>query len=364
MSSQNLVPFHITSIDSLGQGVSKITDKVTFVPKTLPGEEGSAAVVADKAKISFAKLKNITRPSPRRLPPSCEHFQQCSGCHYLHTDYPYELELKLENMKNLFRHYPDLDHQVIAAPQRLGYRNRLQLHYDLGSQQLGLLDSRNFNILEIPRCQIAEPQVAQVMSELYHQKSWMKLAPAGVKRGHVEIYCHQNQVKLSWNQAYAQGGFTQVNAAMNHKLKEKVVEFASALKPQFILDLFAGDGNLSNNLPYQGRLCVDMYQKTMASDFYSQNLYGKNALSSVAKKIKGLQVDLLILDPPRSGLKNLAEWLEMTQARHVIYVSCDPHTQVRDISSLTNYQIKSSLLLDLFPATFHFETMLLLERIN
>lgn len=364
MSSQNLVPFHITSVDSLGQGVSKITDKVTFVPKTLPGEEGSALILAEKAKISFAKLSQLDKASARRIRPACSHFEQCSGCHYLHTDYPFELELKLQNMKNLFRHYPDLDHQVIAASERLAYRNRMQLHYDLDSQQLGLLDARSFQILEIPHCLIAQPQVSKVMSELYHQKNWLKLAPAGVKRGHVEIYFHQNQVKLNWNKSYASGGFTQVHAEMNLKLKQKILEFTTALKPRFILDLFAGDGNLSNNLPHQGRLCVDMYQKSMPQDFYSQNLYGKNALSSVAHKIKGQQVDLLILDPPRSGLKNLAQWLEMSQARQVIYVSCDPHTQVRDISSLSNYQINHSILLDLFPATFHFETMLILERKN
>lgn len=364
MSSQNLVPFRITSVDSLGQGVSKITDKVTFIPKTLPGEEGKALLTAEKSKIAFAQLGQLTSASARRTPAACEHYEQCSGCHYLHTDYSFELELKQQAMMGLFRHYPDLKPQVIASPQRLGYRNRIQLHYDTARQKLGLLNSRSLDILEIPHCQIAKPEVAQLMRELYHEQKWLKLAPTAIERGHVELYFHQNEVKLNWNRPYAQGGFTQVHAEMNTKLKEQMRTITSQIKPRFILDLFAGDGNLSNDLPFQQRLCVDMYQKPMPSDFFSLNLYGKNALKAVAQKLKKSSVDLLILDPPRSGLKNLVAWLEMSQPQYIIYVSCDPHTQVRDISQLPGYQIKQSFLLDLFPATFHFETMLLLERKN
>lgn len=363
MSSQSLIPFHITSVDSLGQGVSKVTDKVTFVPKTLPEEKGFARIVAEKSKIAFAHCEEITEASPRRALPPCPHFDLCSGCHYLHTDYPYEIELKLEGMKNLFRHYPDLHHQVITAPSRLAYRNRMQLHYDLETQKLGLLDI-NRKILEVPSCLIARPEVSQVVKNLYHEKKWLKLAPTNVKRGHLEIYFHQDELKMSWNRPYAEGGFTQVNAEMNLVLKNKVKEVASKLSPGFVLDLFAGNGNLSHAIDYQQRLCVDMYPQSMPSDYLSLNLYSKNSLTSVVKAISRHKVDLLILDPPRSGLKNLKEWLERFNPGHVIYVSCDPHTQIRDILPLENYQIKESFLLDLFPATFHFETMVILERKN
>ncbi|MFA5583685.1 MAG: hypothetical protein WDA09_05675, partial [Bacteriovoracaceae bacterium] len=185
-----------------------------------------------------------------------------------------------------------------------------------------------------------------------------------IKKGHLEVYFHQNELKLSWNRPYSEGGFTQVNAEMNQQLKEKIRQATSNLRPRMVLDLFAGDGNLSDNLQFERRLCVDMYQKSMPASFLSLNLYGKQALETVSKKLKDTQVDLLILDPPRSGLKNLKEWLEKLKPQHVVYVSCDPHTQIRDILPLTNYQIKESWMLDLFPATFHFETMVILERNN
>ena len=59
MSLNNIVPFHIESVDSLGQGVSKITDKITFIPKTLPGEKGAARVLAEKSKIAFAQCEEL-----------------------------------------------------------------------------------------------------------------------------------------------------------------------------------------------------------------------------------------------------------------------------------------------------------------
>lgn len=362
MSSQNLVPFQITSVDSLGQGVSKITDKVTFVPKTLPGEKGIARILSAKSKVAFAQVEQLTEACERRQTPPCPHFAACSACHYLHTDYEYELELKLQGMKNLFRQIPDLTPQVIASPQRLGYRNRIQLHYDLSLSKLGLLHGKSHEIIEVSQCLIANDEVTLALKELYQDNKWLLLAPSSPQRGHVEIYFHQNQLKTTWNRSYAEGGFTQVNALMNEKLKTLVKTIAAELNPSFVLDLFAGNGNLTNEIAYQKRLCVDMYSESMPSEFYSLNLYSKNALKDISRKLSTTPVDLLILDPPRSGLKNLNEWLEMSSPRYVIYVSCDPHTQVRDISAVSNYQIKESFLLDLFPATFHFETMLFLER--
>lgn len=362
MSSQNLIPFHVISVDSLGQGVSKITDKVTFVPKTLPGEEGKARLLSAKSKVAFTELVTITQASPRRVTPDCAHYTNCSGCHYLHTDYEYELELKLLGMKNLFHKFPELNPQLISSSTRLGYRNRIQLHYDRKEKKLGLLNAKSNKIVEVPYCLIARKEVQEALKELYSKNNWLQMAPPNTPRGHVELYFHQNQLKTTWNRPYAEGGFTQVHSEMNEKLKAKVKEIAIPLKPRFVLDLFAGNGNLSKGLVYERRLCIDMYQQQMPKDFYSLNLYSKNALTDVSQKLSGSQIDLLILDPPRSGLKNLDEWIKMSCPQYIIYVSCDPHTQIRDISPIKGYEIKESFLLDLFPATFHFETMLFLER--
>ena len=363
MSLNNIIPFHIESVDSLGQGVSKITDKITFIPKTLPGEKGHAKLLAEKSKIAFAQCEELTVTSPRRVPSPCPHFASCPGCHFLHTDYQNELELKLNSMNSLFRNFQGVAPRVISSSSRLHYRNRIQLHYDVKKQKIGFKDVKNNRIIEVPECLIAQPEITQVLKSFYQNQNWLKLAPKNSNSGHVEIYYHQQQMKISWNKPYAEGGFSQVHSEMNAKLKAEIERFTQGKKYDLILDLFAGDGNLSNNLASNERIAVDIYPKTLPGpDFVSHNLYATDTIKKLDSLLKNQQVDLLILDPPRSGLRNLDEWLEMTKAEEVIYVSCDPHTQVRDISALNNYVVKELYLLDLFPSTFHFETMAVLER--
>ncbi|MEK6624793.1 MAG: hypothetical protein AABY86_07485, partial [Bdellovibrionota bacterium] len=88
------IPFKIVHMDGLGQGVSKILDKPTFVSKTLPDEQGLAVLTGQRKKVAFAHLaspSDLDTPSPSRIHPACPHFDQCPGCHYLHTTYPMEL---------------------------------------------------------------------------------------------------------------------------------------------------------------------------------------------------------------------------------------------------------------------------------
>ena len=150
----------------------------------------------------------------------------------------------------------------------------------------------------------------------------------------------------------------------NQELKKILFTWTKKFAPTDVLDLFAGNGNLSEEANYSKRLCVDYYQKSVTDPFTSQDLYYPKALEEIRKKIKtiGLNPATIILDPPRSGLKNLDEWLEAFAPQRVAYISCDPHTLVRDLMQIKNYKITELHLIDFFPSTFHFETMVFLER--
>ncbi len=358
------MPFKISSIDSLGQGVSKISERITFIPKTLPGEEGEAEIQAEKKGVAFAKLKNLTLTSTERITPACVHFNLCPSCHYLHTSYDQELQSKKENFQKLFRNLPLPELRIIPAPRRTGYRNRIQLHYDTKKRTLGMLDARSSEIIPVPSCLIGEEEVLKKLKELYLDELWLRIAPKKPERGHVEIYQKDGAVHLNWNREYASGGFTQVFQEMNEKLRREIAEWYGPQSQQ-ILDLFAGNGNISNNLPNSGRLCVDIYTEPKGSDFLSQSLYEEKALPRVLSEMrkKNLSPDILILDPPRSGLIDLHQWLDKINPVRVAYVSCDPHTLVRDLQKVSGYQMTGAFLLDFFPSTFHFESLIFLERI-
>lgn len=363
MRQNRPVSFQIASLDSLGQGVSKTGDKITFIPKTLPGEEGEAEILSEKKGVAFARLKSLSVKSPDRIEPVCPHFGRCPSCHYLHAPYEKELEAKKEAFTNLFRKLPLPELKVIPAPRRTGYRNRIQLHYDTKTRRLGMLDARTSEIIPVPSCLIGEDKVLEKVRELYSNDSWLRYAPKNVSRGHVELYRKGEEVRMNWNENYASGGFTQVFGEMNERLNEEIKTWFGEGRED-VLDLFAGNGNLTKNLPYSGRLCVDIYSEAKGSDFFSQSLYEKNALVKVRTEItrKGIHPRTIIIDPPRSGLMDLSDWLNDLSPQRVAYVSCDPHTLVRDLLKVEGYHLTGAVLLDFFPSTFHFESLIFLER--
>ena len=360
------IPFEIASIDSLGQGVSKITDKVTFIPKTAVGDKGEAFVMSEKKGVTFARLQNLTEASKNRIQPQCSHFDSCPSCHFLHLDYEFELKVKKESFEKIFRNLPLSAVKVVGAPKRTHYRNRIQLHYSLKSKLLGMKDPQTFNIVPIPKCLIAIPQVLNELHRLYENNTWLNEAPKDIPEGHVEIYYYNSQLNVNWNKSYADGGFTQVYSDMNEKLKTSLLTEWNLFEKADLLDLFAGNGNLSQNLNYSNRLCIDTYQKNPGEEFYSQDLYDSTAVRNVFKEIKKRQLSIkyLLIDPPRSGIKNLSEWIDLIQPSSIAYVSCDPHTMARDLQSIKGYKYHKCFLIDFFPSTFHFETLIILERNN
>ena len=240
-----------------------------------------------------------------------------------------------------------------------------------------MLDGRSSRIIPVPDCLIGEEKVLKKLKDLYQDELWLSIAPKKPDRGHVEIYQKESDtnptykygltdssdIQLNWNQEYASGGFTQVFQEMNEKLRLEIADWYGD-GPESLLDLFAGNGNISNNLSYSARLCVDIYTEPKGSEFFSQSLYEEKALARVMIELKkkNISPDVLILDPPRSGLIDLNKWLAEIGPKRVAYVSCDPHTMARDLQRVSGYQPTGALLLDFFPSTFHFESLIFLER--
>jgi 23S rRNA (uracil1939-C5)-methyltransferase len=364
MRQKHSTPFEITGMDSLGQGVSKVTDKVTFIPKTTVGDKGEAQIMSEKKGVAFARVIRMDTLSDERVEPFCSHFSTCPSCHYQHISYDSELKYKKESFERLFRKVPLPAIELIAAPQRSHYRNRIQLHYSIKSKLLGMKDPLTFEIIPIPNCLIGVAEILQELTRLYHDQNWMKLVPEGFPEGHVELYWKENHLQLSWNKPYSEGGFTQVYGLMNERLKGELTSFFSQTPLGGLLDLFGGNGNLSEKIAPSKRLCVDNYKAKKGSDFFNQDLYAFNALKNIKHAVEARKMDIshLIIDPPRSGFKEFSETLKLFTPQIAAYVSCDPHTLARDLQSLEDYEIKKAFLIDFFPSTFHFESMIFLQR--
>jgi 23S rRNA (uracil1939-C5)-methyltransferase len=355
------IDFQIENIDSLGQGVSKLNDEVHFIAKTLPGETGTARVLKQKKNVGIARLDELDIASDQRIESSCRHFQQCPGCHFLHTDYATELALKKSVLQNCFRkiELPQSGIDVSGAPQRQHYRNRLQLHYR--HKYLGMVDGLKDQVVEIPECQILMPQLQAQLQALYEAKSWSKEHSGS---GHCEIYWQDDRVNVSWDKPYADGGFTQVNEAVNTILIDQVKQRALAVPFEHVLDLFSGTGNLSSPIIAEQPVPRRMVDVSDASDadFMAMNLYDEDALPRFLQRQRLRKFDLILVDPPRKGFPALNDWVNKLKPKRVIYVSCNPASLAADVQSLTGKFTLSHLsLLDMFPSTYHFETVATLD---
>lgn len=349
--------FFIESMDPLGQGVAKDSEQVTFIAKTLPNETVMARVLKKKKGVGFAQLQSIEARASNRTDPDCEHFANCPGCHYLHTDYASELTYKKQALARIMvkLDVAEQDIQLVPAPQRLAYRNRIQLHYN--GPAIGLVDGLSGDIVEIPRCQIIRDELRPALSALYENKSWCH---NNQEHGHCELYLKDGNVNSEWNLPYAHGGFTQVFDAMNIELCKTVNDCLTKRPVSSLLDLFSGDGNLSQQYSKSDNVTRIMVDQSPHAEkhFYQIDLFSDNALDLFRQSCSITHYDAIIVDPPRKGFATLFHWVKQFKPKLLIYVSCNPATMVRDIMKLnTAVSIDEVFLLDLFPSTYHFETV-------
>lgn len=373
--SKLTISFVIDHLENQGKGVYK-DEKVYFIPKTLPGEEGEAVLYQENKSIGHGKIIKLTKESSDRITPSCPHYVECGGCHYLHTSYEKEFEFKKNSLSYHFRKLlsPHRFSEIVEhyqAKQRINYRNRIQLHYDLDRNAIGLFSQDQTRIIPVSQCLLPTLAISKKLKDLMVSQGWRKLIPPHQKRGHIELLELKNhEVQTSVNNPYSYGGFQQVNHEMNQALKDWIDKILPESKT--IVELFGGSGNLTQNRKNSKIILFDSSEEadikvaSPSQTYIRVDLYQKFAALKVTKKLKKIEfpkTDLLILDPPRSGLKNINEFVDEIKPQFILYISCDPSTLSRDLYSLKDQFTPEKLaLFDFFPSTYHYETAVLLKR--
>ncbi len=384
---RDTIKFRIDHIDPLGQGVSKGGSSVAFIEKTLPGETGTAEIYRRAKGVLFGRLsdpENLEETSPDRIEPECPHFYQCRGCQYLHTNYKTEIDFKEASLKRKFTPLLTENTGIVVHPatNRYFYRNRIQLHFDFDLKKIGLISSWSGNLISGKDCLLPSKELDEAVKNLYRKNRWIYyLEEKNITgKGYIEIYLRPGESKpvISINKPYARGGFTQVNSEMGSvlaKLVEKsYLKYLGREKSNLVLDLFGGNGNLSNRLDNAEVKIYDRYQEDKKEvsiqnqnrTFVNINLYSNNPVNqikkSLANSIKTVP-DLIILDPPRAGVKYIESYIATLNSPFIFYISCDPATLKRDsITILKNYNIMEIHLIDLFPGTRHFETLIVFKK--
>ncbi len=172
--------------------------------------------------------------------------------------------------------------------------------------------------------------------------------------------------------------FFQTNSFQTEKLYSKVLEWADLKGNELVYDLFCGTGTISLMLAKKANFVIGIeYVKEAVDDAYVNA--EKNGINNIyfeagdvkdvvfKKKIKSYgKPDLIVLDPPRSGVHpDVVKALSEIAPERIIYVSCNAATQARDLAMMTgHYRILMSQPVDMFPHTSHVENIALLEKIS
>lgn len=387
------ITLSIQTIALGGDGVGRLDNLVVFVPFTAEGDLCEVEIIAAKKKFMRGRLVRIIKPSPSRTQPLCQYYTICGGCQYQHINYEDQLAIKRRQISETFERIGKVKNPEVreVLPSLKSYHYRGKAEFQISSLMrhpaIGFFDTTGSEILEIDRCKIADESINKKLLEL---KEALASNRARLTSNRCTIWSDadyfvpgaasptqsiERMVKgISFQAPYE--GFFQVNTLIVDKMVDVVAEMCGLDGHETVLDVYCGSGLFSIFLASSARQIygIDSDDAAIAYAEINSSLQGlKNVLfycGDAAEIIErrvlrtGIEIDCIILDPPRSGCeKEVLDALVALKPRRIIYVSCNPATQARDASHLITCgaELKYIQPLDMFPQTAHIESIALLE---
>ncbi|MCS6886338.1 MAG: class I SAM-dependent RNA methyltransferase [Acidobacteriota bacterium] len=361
-----------------GDGIARLGSQVVFVPRSAPKDVLLVRISSVEKHYLRAEPVTIIEPSPWRREPACPRFGICGGCQLQHLRYEAQLAAKAEFIKEALRRIAHIEVNVpILYSEEFGYRSRAQFKIAYNPLRVGFYQSGTNEVCDIDYCYVLEPVLNQTLQELkqstFHSNS-TKVDVASGQDGKVvvkgmsseEDYVQRSVLGITYR--YCAGSFFQVNS----KLLEALVATAVAdFGGDLGVDLYAGVGLFSLQLARRFGKIIAAEVNPLAAKWAATNI-ALNKLTNVDYRRmsaeKCLQMlcrncvrpDLLLLDPPRAGASpKVVSSILALRPKHVVYVSCEPTTLARDLKVLLEkgYSLASITGIDLFPQSYHVETI-------
>ena len=170
--------------------------------------------------------------------------------------------------------------------------------------------------------------------------------------------------------------FFQTNSKGTEILSNEVLRLLEPSKDDVLLDLYCGTGTIGISVAQKVNNVIGIESVAQAVDNAKTNAVQNNVdniefFASTAEnwvKEHNASFDSIVVDPPRSGLTNdIINFLLSSEAKKIVYVSCNPSTLARDLEKILEsgkYSIKEITPIDMFPQTYHIETVVLLEKVS
>ena len=407
-----LVEVDLTAMVFGGDAMGRLKDgKPIFVPFGIAGERVRVEIVEDKANFCRGRLLDVLEASPMRIAPRCRHFGVCGGCHYQHLEYENQLRIKRQIVIDQFKRIGKFEEppvgEIIASPDQWNYRNTIQFHLSKNGR-LGYQKAATNQIVEIEECHLPLPLMNDTWPEL-------EIDPvAGVERVSLRAgegddlllllegksdSAPEFEVDFPISALYLGNGseillsgdgfttmmvngrgfrvsaesFFQVNLQQAERMVQLVMGSLELNSEDVVLDCYCGVGLFSAFMAPIAEKVIGVELSESACNDYAANLDEFDNVElyvgSAEPILPGLKVkpNRVVVDPPRAGLERAALNAILAMApEKIVYVSCDPSTLARDARLLTDggYSIQGITPLDLFPQTFHVESIALFSKVD
>ena len=387
----------IVKIDKLShdlRGITKIDNKITFIPKTLPEEVVNIRITKQKKKFNEGCLTTIIEESKDRVKYICPYYDICGGCDTGHILYSKSIMYKKDMVVDIFKRYCDMDVDmdiVYDDDNIYNYRNKITLRVNDG--KLALVGE---SLVNIDYCYLVNDNINKVIGILngicldgideviirgtdeimviikgnIDNDKLIQILKDNVSSifiNGVKVFGNDYVMINVGNYRYAvyPDSFFQVNTKMISRLYDKVLEFAGS--GDKLLDLYCGAGTigiyLANN--FNSIRGIEQNESAIKGANLNKGINDIKNISFVCEKasdINEIVEDVVVVDPPRSGLDSTTiKRILDSRIERLIYVSCNPITLARDINILKDkYNLVSISLFDMFPNTSHAECVCLL----
>jgi 23S rRNA (uracil1939-C5)-methyltransferase len=410
-------PVEITAMTFGAFGVGHLADgRKVMVRNAVPGDLLDVSAVQERGDYRVARIERVLRAGAARRPTPCPYLPRCGGCDWQQIAYPEQVRLKAEVIAGTLNRALGLQLEptnlVERAPAEFGYRARVRFQARRGGR-LGFHEAAGHRLVEVERCLVAASEIRvprefaaavdceeiEIVADRGREVlvAYLKRPPAAPLlarvRRLIEGEPHIAGAVLRAGEAREIVGevaialelepglelqadadlFSQVNRAQNQRLVAAVMEMAAPLDGVRVLDLFCGAGNFSLPAARRGAAVTGVDTDARAVAAAARNAarlgfeHAEFAAMESAEHVRFLlraryRPDVVIMDPPRGGARELvAPLLRMRPAR-VIYVSCDLATLARDLREFSGggYRAGAIRAFDFFPNTHHAEMIAVL----
>ncbi len=389
----------IEKLDHYGKGIARIDGMPVFVDGALTGEIVKIEKTVEKKKFCEAKTVDIITKSDSRVEPICPYYNECGGCNIMHMSYPQQLIFKENKVREVLNKFSDFDNvKSIIGTDDLYYRNKITLKVD---KKIGYYKSKSYDIVPIDKCFIADDRINSVIEKL-HQIDLGNTKEIVIRATHNELMLVfdgniradmclfdgvdtiiSNGIILKgkgyimekindFKYVISPTSFFQVNTNGMINLYNQVLKYANLKGDENLLDLYCGTGTIGI---YLSKYChkvfgIEINKEAIKDALLNKEINNLNNIDFEAGDVKDVlaknnfEPDIIVVDPPRAGLdkKVIEEIIDLNPSK-LIYVSCDVVTLARDLNILKEkFNIIECTPVDMFPNTYHVESVVALER--